>query len=65
MVLGAITGTYVGTAEITSASFKALLDAVNCGAATAGAETTSIIVIPIQNATGNQAAVWKIARAGA
>lgn len=62
MVLGAITGTYVGTAQTQSAAFKALLDAVNVGAATAGAETTSIIVIPMPN---NQAAVWKIARAGA
>ena len=57
---GAITGTLVGVADIDSAAFKALLDAVNCGAATAGAETTSIIVVPFGN---KQAAVWKIARA--
>lgn len=63
MALGAITGTYVGSAQIASAAFKALLDAVNVGAATSGAETTSIIVIPM-GASG-QAAVWKIARAAA
>ena len=62
MALGAITGTLVGTADITSAAFKALLDAVNCGAATAGAEITSIIVIPHGD---RQASVWKIARAAA
>ena len=57
---GVITGTLVGVAVIDSAAFKALLDAVNCGGATAGAETTSIIVVPYGN---RQAAVWKIARA--
>ena len=63
MVLGAVTGTYVGCANIASAAFKALLDSVNVGAATAGAETTSIIVIP--NAASGEAAVWKYARAAA
>lgn len=63
MVLGAITGTYVGSAQIASAAFKALLDAINVGAATAGAEITSIIVIPM--GSSGYAAVWKIARAAA
>jgi len=62
MALGAVTGTLVGVAKIDSAAFKALLDAVNVGAATQGAETTSIIVVPYGN---EQAAVWKYARAAA
>jgi len=56
---GAITSTYVGEAANGSAALKALFDSVNVGAATAGAETTSIIVIP----TGQNISVWKIARA--
>lgn len=61
MVLGAITSTYVGEAANGSAALKALFDSVNCGAATSGAETTSIIVIP----TGHNVSVWKITRAAA
>jgi len=63
MALGAVTATYVGEANMASTAFKALLDAVNVGAATAGAETTSIIVIPL--GVGDKAAVWKYARAAA
>ena len=63
MALGAITGTYVGSAQVASAAFKALLDAVNVGAATVGTEITSIIVIPL--GSSGYAAVWKIARAAA
>ena len=63
MTLGALTGTLIGTADIDSAAFKALIDAVNCGAATAGAEITSLIVIPV-GMTG-KATVWKYARAAA
>lgn len=63
MVLGAITATYVGTADLTSAAMKTLLDSCNTGAATAGADITSILVIPYGGTT--QAAVWKIARAAA
>jgi len=62
MALGAVTATYVGEANMASAAFKALLDSVNVGAATAGAETTSIIVIP---SGGDRASVWKYARAAA
>ena len=43
---GALTATYLGEANIASAAFKALIDSVNCGAATLKDETTSIIVIP-------------------
>lgn len=61
MALGAVTATYVGEADNGSAALKALLDSVNVGAATAGAETTSIIIIP----TGHKVSVWKYARAAA
>lgn len=61
MALGAVTATYVGEAANGSAALKALFDSVNVGAATAGAETTSIIVIP----TGQNVSVWKYARAAA
>jgi hypothetical protein len=58
---GAITSTYVGCAQIASTALKTLLDSVNVGAATAGAETTSIFMIPMGGS--GQVAVWKIARA--
>ena len=57
---GALTATYVGEANVASAAFKALIDSVNCGAATLKDETTSIIVIP---SGGDRASVWKYARA--
>lgn len=61
MVLGAVTATYIGEAANGSAALKALFDSINTGAATAGADTTSIIVIP----TGSKVSVWKIVRAAA
>jgi hypothetical protein len=61
MVLGAVTATYIGEAANGSAALKALLDSINVGAATSGAETTSILIIP----TGHNVSVWKYARAGA
>ena len=61
MVLGALTATYVGEAANGSAALKTLLETINVGAATAGADTTSIIVIP----TGMNISVWKIVRAAA
>ena len=63
MALGALTATYVGTANADSAAFKALIDAVNCGAATRGTEITSLIIIPL-GITG-KASVWKYERAAA
>jgi hypothetical protein len=63
MALGAVTATYVGAADQGSAALKALLDSVNVGAATAGAETTSIICMPV--GVSNKVAVWKYARAAA
>ena len=65
MVLGAITATYVGTADAAGnagAAMKALLDTINTGAATQGADITAIHIIPLGN---GQAAVFKCARAAA
>lgn len=61
MALGALTATYVGEAANGSAALKTLIESVNVGAATQGAETTSLIIIPI----GVKVAVWKYARAAA
>lgn len=61
MALGALTATYVGEAANGSAALKALIETVNTGAATAGADTTSIAFIP----TGGNISVWKYARAAA
>jgi hypothetical protein len=59
MVLGALTATYVGEAANGSAALKALIETINTGAATAGADTTSIVLIP----TGQNISVWKYVRA--
>jgi len=61
MALGALTATYVGEALNGSAALKALIETINTGAATAGADTTSIIVIPV----GSKVSLWKIVRAAA
>ena len=61
MVLGALTATYVGEALNGSAALKALIETINTGAATAEADTTSIIVIPV----GSKVSLWKIVRAAA
>ena len=61
MALGALTATYVGEALNGSAAMKTLIETINVGAATAGADTTSIIVIP----TGQNISLWKIVRAAA
>jgi hypothetical protein len=61
MALGALTATYVGEAANGSAALKALIESVNVGAATSGAETTSLVLIP----TGHKISVWKYVRAAA
>lgn len=61
MALGALTLTYVGEAASGSAALKTLIETVNVGAATQGAETTSLIVMPL----GANVAVYKYARAAA
>ena len=43
---GAITAVYCGTEDITSAEFLALLEALDTGAATQGADITSIHIVP-------------------
>lgn len=59
MTLGALTATYVGEAANGSAALKALIETINTGAATAGADTTTIVLIP----TGHNISVWKYVRA--
>jgi len=61
MALGALTATYVGEAANGSAALKTLIETINVGAATAGAQTTSFILIP----TGQNISVWKYTRAAA
>ena len=46
---GEITATQEGVFTLGSAALKTELDTLNCGAATAGAETTSIILVPCGN----------------
>lgn len=62
MALGDITAVYVGSGDVTSAAFLALLEALNTGAATAGADTTSIVVVPHGN---GQASIFTLERAAA
>jgi len=58
---GALTFTGVGTFDVSGANLKTAIDKLNCGAATAGAETTSLIFIPTAN--GMRVTVFQIARA--
>ena len=61
MAVGALTATYVGEAANGSAALKALIETVNTGAATASADTTTLVMIP----TGSKISVWKYVRAAA
>lgn len=61
MTLGALTAVYVGCENMDSAAFKALIDSVNVGAATAGAEVSSLLIIPVANS--GKACVWQVGRA--
>lgn len=60
MATGDITATNLGVVSITGTALKTLLDAQNVGAATAGAETASLIITYVGN---GQVQVTKIARA--
>lgn len=60
MATGDITATYLGTGDMTSAAFLALITGANVGGATAGAETATIHIVPHGN---KQASVYKLARA--
>ena len=62
MGLGDITATDEYTGFIDSADFLAELNTLNTGAATAGADTASIVIVPHGN---GQATIFKLARAGA
>ena len=61
MVTGDVTSTYEGTFEVSSAALITELDTLNTGAATAGADTKSIILVPEIN--GKNIHVFTIARA--
>lgn len=62
MVTGDVTSTYEGSFDITSAAFLTELDTLNTGAATAGADTTSIILVMDSN-MANMVHVITISRA--
>jgi|TARA_Y100000310_G_scaffold225212_1_gene227229 hypothetical protein len=58
---GDVTSTYEGTFDIGAAALITELDTLNTGAATAGADTKSIILVPTAN--GKQISIFTIARA--
>jgi len=60
MATGDITATDEYTGSIDSAAFLAELNTLNTGAATAGADTATILVVPHGN---GQATIFKLARA--
>ena len=61
MATGDVTSTYEGTFDTTASALLTELNTLNTGAATAGADTKSIILVPSSN--GKQVAVFTIARA--
>mgnify|MGYP001317137069 CR=1 FL=1 len=61
MATGDVTSTYEGTFDIADAALITELDTLNTGAATAGADTKSIILVPTAN--GKQISIFTIARA--
>lgn len=61
MATGDVTSTYEGTFDIADAALITELDTLNTGAATAGADTKSIILVPTAN--GKQISIYTIARA--
>ena len=64
MVLGAVTSTYEGRFDAGSAALLTELDTLNTGAATAGADITSVILVPA-GVSGQSVDVYTIARAAA
>ncbi len=56
---GEITASYKGTEDITSAAFLALLEALDTGAATQGADITTFHIVPHGD---GQASVFTCAR---
>jgi len=63
MALGDVTSTYEGTFAISDAALLTELDTLNTGAATAGADITSVLLVP--SANGQQISVFTITRAAA
>lgn len=63
MAVGDVTSTYEGTFDIASAALLTELDTLNTGAATAGADITSIILVP--SANGRQVSIFTLTRAAA
>ena len=63
MAAGDITSTYEGTFDITDAALLTELDTLSTGAATAGADVTSVILVP--SANGQQISIFTITRAAA
>ena len=57
---GTITATNHGVFALNSSTLKTKLDTLNCGSATAGAEITSIYIVPVGN---GQCQVIALARA--
>ena len=63
MAVGDITSTFEGTFDYDSAALITELDTLNTGAATEGADVTSIEIIPIPNT--KQVMVFTLTRAAA
>ena len=63
MALGAITSTYEGTFDVTSAALLTELDTLNTGAATVGADITEIKLVA--SADGRQVHIFTLTRAAA
>ena len=63
MAVGDVTSTYEGTFDATATALLTELNTLNTGAATAGADTKSIILVP--SANGKQVHIYTIARAAA
>jgi len=64
MALGDITSTYEGRFDAGSAALLTELDTLNTGAATAGADIKSIVIVPV-GVSGQSVDVYTIARAAA
>lgn len=61
MATGDITSTYEGTFRVDSAALLTELDTLNTGAATAGADIKSIVLVP--DTEGKNISVFTLARA--
>ena len=64
MAAGDVTSTFEGRFDAGSAALLTELDTLNTGAATAGADTVSIILVPV-GVSGQSVDVYTITRAAA